>query len=550
MGWGDIRLGQKLWIGFGVMMGLVMLMSIGLVVGTGWFADNLRTMGKANDLAAEMLTKEVGHLNWVNTVSNALIEGKSASLNVETDPHKCALGKWYYSDHRQQAETLLPSSKGALKAIEEPHRRLHESAVKIKALLAESGGKNKAHAVFAAETVPALKKIRENLEPVISAAKEYRDQNEERISGSLAHSRQLVLLVCLAALVLGSVIALVISRGIVGPLKAAVAASNKLADGNLNVQFKVTGQDETGQLLIAMEQMVVRLKGIVSEVKAAADNVALGSQELSAGSQQMSRGASEQAAAAEEAAASMEEMATSIRQNAENASQTVMIAIKSADDAHEGGIAVAETVRAMKEIAGKIAIIEEIARQTNLLALNAAIEAARAGDHGRGFAVVASEVRKLAERSQLAAAEINGLSTTSVEVAEKAGAMLARIVPNIQRTADLVQEVSTASREQDAGTSQINKAIQQLDQVVQQNAGIAEEIAATAEELATQAEQLQNSMAFFKIDYVSRGFNGGDTSMAEERLGIHGRLKQILSAKKEQSADYAGGSGILGFPRV
>jgi methyl-accepting chemotaxis protein len=214
----------------------------------------------------------------------------------------------------------------------------------------------------------------------------------------------------------------------------------------------------------------------------------------------MSQGATEQAAAAEEASSSMEQMSSNIRQNADNAMQTEKIAVKSADGARQGGTAVNETVHAMKEIANKISIIEEIARQTNLLALNAAIEAARAGEHGKGFAVVASEVRKLAERSQKAAAEISELSASSVEVAERAGALLGQMVPDIQKTAELVQEINAASREQDLGAGQINKAIQQLDQVIQQNASSSEEMASTAEELSSQAEQLQSAIAFFRVD--------------------------------------------------
>jgi methyl-accepting chemotaxis protein len=188
-----------------------------------------------------------------------------------------------------------------------------------------------------------------------------------------------------------------------------------------------------------------------------------------------------------------------VRQNADNALQTEKIAAKLSVDAKEGGEAVNETVMAMNEIAGKITIIEEIARQTNLLALNAAIEAARAGEHGKGFAVVASEVRKLAERSQRAAAEISELSTTSVRVAEQAGTMLCNIIPDFQRTAELVQEISASSKEQDAGAEQINKAIQQLDQVIQQNAGSSEEMASTAEELSSQAERLQSMISFFRL---------------------------------------------------
>jgi methyl-accepting chemotaxis protein len=225
---------------------------------------------------------------------------------------------------------------------------------------------------------------------------------------------------------------------------------------------------------------------------------------MSASSEEMSQGASEQAAAAEESSSSIEQMTANIRQNADNAIQTEKIAIQSAKDASEGGKAVSQTVSAMKEIATKINIIEEIARQTNLLALNAAIEAARAGEHGRGFAVVAAEVRKLAERSQKAAGEINELSTSSVAVAEMAGQMLGAMVPNIQRTAELVQEIAAASREQDAGAEQISKSIQQLDAVIQQNASASEEMASTAEELSGQAEQLAEMIAFFVVDDGAR----------------------------------------------
>ncbi|GAB7027655.1 HAMP domain-containing methyl-accepting chemotaxis protein [Geotalea toluenoxydans] len=279
--------------------------------------------------------------------------------------------------------------------------------------------------------------------------------------------------------------------------------AQEIAGGNLLV--KVEERSANDRLMQALALMVKKLTEIVTEVKSAADNVASGSQQMSSGSEEMSQGASEQAAAAEEASSSMEEMSSNIRQNADNALQTEKIAVKSAGDAREGGKAVEETVRAMKDIAGKISIIEEIARQTNLLALNAAIEAARAGEHGKGFAVVASEVRKLAERSQKAAAEISDLSASSVEVAVKAGDLLTKMVPDIQRTAELVQEISAASREQDTGAEQINKAIQQLDQVIQQNAGASEEMASTAEELASQAEQLQCSISFFRIENVEQG---------------------------------------------
>ena len=284
---------------------------------------------------------------------------------------------------------------------------------------------------------------------------------------------------------------------LIGALNGIAAGAREVAGGNLMVDLKErSANDELMKSLIAM---VRQLTSVVSEVKAAADNVAAGSLEMNSGAENMSQGASEQAAAAEEASSSMEQMTSNIRQNADNARQTDKIAVKAAEDATVGGKAVAETVVAMREIAGKITIIEEIARQTNMLALNAAIEAARAGEHGKGFAVVASEVRKLAERSQLAAREISELAASSVDVAERAGEMLGKILPDIQKTAELVQAINTSSKEQDTGAEQINKAIQQLDQVIQQNASAAEEMASTAEELSSQAEQLQATVAFFKI---------------------------------------------------
>lgn len=344
---------------------------------------------------------------------------------------------------------------------------------------------------------------------------EYQTSEVERVGQitdqSVIAAINTIISMSLFATLLTVLFAWFITRSITRPINKALTAATSLANGDLTVKLESDSKDEIGQLMSAMQNMIARLMQIIGEVRTAADNLTNAAGQVSATAQSLSQSSSEQAASVEETTSSMAQMTDSISQNTENAKITDGIASKSAKEAVEGGKAVSKTVEDMKSIADKIGIIDDIAYQTNLLALNAAIEAARAGDHGKGFAVVAAEVRKLAERSQIAAQEIGDLAVSSVKQAECAGALLIEMVPSIKKTSDLVQEIASASSEQSSGVAQINGAMGQLNQATQQNASASEELAATAEELGAQAQQLQQTMTFFKLDAKARNVSPTQT---------------------------------------
>jgi methyl-accepting chemotaxis protein len=348
--------------------------------------------------------------------------------------------------------------------------------------------------------------------------------------------RQL-LLISFVSILIVVVINFTSIKRLLRPLSTIVKAAEEIGQGNMAVNLDVEFEDETGLALKAINNMARKMGEVVEKLRLTSDQVTSGSQQVNNVAQSLTMGANEQASAAEEASSSMEEMASNIRQNADNAQETEKIAIKASQDAQEGGKAVQETVSAMSEIAEKITIIEEISRQTNMLALNAAIEAARAGEHGKGFAVVAAEVRKLAERSQLAANEISELSTNSVEVAQKAGTMLDQLVPDIRKTAELVQEITAASNEQNSGAAQINRAIGQLDNVTQQNASGAEELSSTAEQLASQSDQLLQIMSFFRESENQGNGDRGARDPGNVPLTAMNTVPGMLYSGKEHSGN-------------
>ncbi len=511
-------------------------------------------------LMASLNLFRADHYQLGNKVAELLLAGQK--FDGGDDPTRCNLGRWMAT-----YATTNPRIGEALSRIRPHHDAFHAAVGEIRKAQA-AGQAAQAASIYQTRMMPEAAKVfeflgaitgeieqsqaaftrmntlimgqgREQMNLAISQMAEIAqattaqaDTAVKESAAASAAARTMMLLGVGIGLIAAVLLGVVLTRAITGPVAEGVTFAESLSRGDLTVRLHLDQKDEIGVLARALNTMADRISEVVTEVRAGAENVATGSEELSASAESLSQGATEQAASVEEISSSMEQMASNIRHNAENARQTEQLALASARDAEAGGQAVTGTVKAMKEIAEKISIIEEIARQTNLLALNAAIEAARAGEHGKGFAVVAAEVRKLAERSGQAAAEISELSSSSVEIAEQAGSMLGKMVPDIKRTAELVQEIAAASNEQDAGAEQINTAVQQLDKVVQQNAAGAEEMASTSEELSSQSQQLQATMDFFRVDDHAAGQTRRARPKAAAPKAVAAKARPALTAGK------------------
>ena len=629
-----MKIGTRIGIGFG----LVLL----LLLGSGVFAT--LQMSRINDSSTELADNWLPSVRYIGEMSTSFnkLRLQEVQRAIATDP---AEQKDYDNRIAQSIEAFETSDKAYSAMISSPEERaLYEELSKnfdqyvalrkdFVTLLAQNktqeavtalNGEQRRVYRSTSETIDKLVELN------VKGGKEASDRGDQLY----ASARSLIISVIVAALVLGAVVAFfivrILSRLLGGEPAYVAEIANKVAQGDLNLQVAVRGNDNDSALY-AMRTMVERLKlvidgqrrvvqaanrgdfservaldglsgfqhemgqglnelatttgdsiqdvvrvmgglaegdltrsidkhydgayaemknyvndtiarlsKVVGEVNGSAEALASASEEVSATAQALSQAASEQAAGVEETSASLEQMTASISQNTENSKITDGMATKASNQALDGGESVRATVQAMKQIAQKIGIIDDIAYQTNLLALNAAIEAARAGEHGKGFAVVAAEVRKLAERSQVAAQEIGDVASSSVELAENAGKLLDEMVPSIKRTSDLVQEITAASEEQTSGVGQINAAVGQLNQTTQQAASNSEELAATAEEMSAQAEQLQQLMSFFRV-------NADPTARpAARRPGSSARGRGGAQAAHKPYARVAGGHVVLG----
>lgn len=397
---------------------------------------------------------------------------------------------------RHEGERLL----AALKMVEHEVEQYFKSLDQMMAMI--NNRQASQAEMLALEIEKAAGKIEHELAAIQDEIDKFTDNAAHTAEEDERHAVRGLWLTFVVGILLGGVISFFLVRSIIRPLSEAVTAAHTLASGDLTADIPVSGNDEIGHLMKAMQDMASRLLSVISEVRVATTNLTHASSQVSNTAQAISQATSEQAASVEETTASVQEMTASITQSTQNARVTGEIAALATQQAQYGGRAVRDTVAAMRQIADKTSIIDDIAYQTNLLALNAAIEAARAGEYGKGFAVVAAEVRKLAERSQVAAKEIGELSSSSVGLAEKAGELLDTMLPSIRKTSELVQEILTAINEQTAGVVQINAAMGQLNRVTQINASASEQLAATAQEMGGQAYELDGLVSFFKIDFA------------------------------------------------
>ncbi|OYU44819.1 MAG: methyl-accepting chemotaxis protein [Burkholderiales bacterium PBB4] len=509
----DMKIGLRLGLGFGVILLAAALMLMGALasnsISRSALLDTLQRAAVQQDLAEGM---RQALLSSAVSVRNMGLQTKVEEVQKDEAEAKKQRNQYLANKAKLESAGLEAQEKeifARLAAIDTKTDALFKEAVD----LAAQFNTEQAAAVITGKIDPLLVQASTELTAFIALQKQHTETATEQANRSNQQAVGVITVAGLLVLVVAALTAWRLTLSITEPLRTALEATARVADGDLVSRIEVTGKDEAGQLLTGLMHMRDKLSELVSQVRVGAENISTGANEIAAGNTDLSQRTETQASNLQQTAASMEQLSSTVKTNAETARQANQMAGSASTAASQGGVVVGEVVSTMegitvasRKIADIIGVIDGIAFQTNILALNAAVEAARAGEQGRGFAVVASEVRSLAGRSAEAAKEIKSLIGASVEKIETgsrlvgaAGESMNDIVAQVKRVADLIGEISASATEQTSGIEQINQAIVQLDNVTQQNAALVEEAAAAADSLNQQAGKMVEVVSSFKL---------------------------------------------------